>query len=162
MAKHIRSIGGYVEEHELAIDLRQAYEFAGAFMEEFEDDELIAEIPQGVLREIRDVMAWAYPLIDRVTWGDMHVTKLVAHGHIARVEANEVQKAAAVSSIMEDVADAVADAVWEHCNRQPLSEIFPDNDFDPPHGEHGEDQVRIDDELSRLCAKVKRELGVIG
>lgn len=159
---HIRSIEDYVKEHELVVDLRQAYEFAGAFMEEFEDDELIADIPQGVLREIRDIIAWAYPRIDQVTWGDMHVTKLVAHADIVRVEANEVQKAAAIASIMEDVADAVADAVWEHCNRQPLSEIFPDNDFSPPRGEHGEDQVRIDDELSRLRAKVKRELGVIG
>lgn len=162
MATHIRSIGDYVKVHGLEIDLGQAYEFAGAFMEEFEDDELIAHIPQGVLREIRDVMVAAYPLIDRMTWDDMRVTKLVVHADVARVEASEAQKAAAISSIMEDVADAVADAVWEHCNRQPLSEIFPDNDFSPPHAEHGEDQVRIDDELRRLRTKVKSELGVIG
>jgi hypothetical protein len=162
MATHIRSIGDYVKVHGLEIDLGQAYEFAGAFMEEFDDDELIAHIPQGVLREIRDVMVGAYPLIDRMTWDDMRVTKLVVHADVARVEASEAQKAAAISSIMEDVADAVADAVWEHCNRQPLSEIFPDNDFSPPHAEHGEDQVRIDDELRRLRTKVKSELGVIG
>lgn len=156
MAEKPSSFEEFIRYHDLVVPLSGVYSRFGQGLEELFsiDHQPGFEIPPGLSRSVLDVMSRTLTHVDAVMpWESLRVESLLARDEIAALDGTRIEKAMAITEVMTDVAEEVADIVWEKIyGEDPASMLSSE--------EHAERRAELEALRNDFVLLAQKELGL--